>query len=171
MKFHPDSFLTSTSSYTFVNNSQTFIRKVCTLHVSPQLMLGFTALLLLILILILDRIFYPMSCCQWVGTMFNRITAGMCFSMLSIVCALALEVWRHEEFSDNVTLVNTIKVPHYYNYDKNLTDSTTQTPHFVASIISVFTTIPQFIFHGVAKAFSEPTSKLCYRTDYGTYCL
>jgi len=99
-----------------------------------------------------------------VGTMFNRITAGMCFSLLSVVCALALEVWRHGEFSDNVTLVNTVRIPNYYGYDRNLTDSNSssaQTVYYVTSNISVSTIIPQFIFHGVAKAFSQPASKCC----------
>ena len=131
MKFPQDSLLTSTTSYTCVNNSQTFIRDVCELYFSPQLMLGITVLSLLILIPILDRIIYPIPCCQLVGTMFNRITVGMCLSMVSIVCALALEVWRHEEFSDTVTLVNTVRVPDYYSYDKNLTDSTSNSAQTV----------------------------------------
>jgi len=139
-----------------------FNRDVCKLSVSPQAMLSVTAFSLLILIPIMDRIFYAIPYCQWVGTMFNRITAGMCFSMLSIVYALALEVWRHQEFRDNVTLVNTVKVPDYYHYDRNLTDSNNdlaQTVYYVASNIHVSIAIPQFIFHGVAKAFSEPACK------------
>ena len=150
-----------------------FNRDVCELFASPQVMLGVTALSSLILIPILDRIVYPIPYFQWVGTMFNRITAGMCFSLLSIVCALALEVWRHEEFSDNVTLVNTVRIPDYYGYDRNLTDSSSnsaQTVYYVASSISVSTIIPQFIFHGVAKAFSQPASKYC-NLGLIMYCL
>ena len=63
--------------------------------------------------------------------MFNRITAGMCFSMLSIICALAIEVWRHAEFKDDVTLVNIVRVYDCCSYSKNLTDPSDQSLQIV----------------------------------------
>jgi len=93
-----------------------------------------------------------MSCCQWIGTMLNRITAGMCFSMLSIVCALAIEVWRHQD-TEFTKLANTVKYPDYLH------------PHsfsifYFASGISIYAIIPQFLFQGIAEVLSLVTSKL-----------
>jgi len=72
--------------------------------------------------------------------------------MLSIVCALAIEVWRYqdEEFTE---LANAVKYPDYLH------------PHsfsvfYFASDISIYAIIPQFLFQGIAEALSLVTSKL-----------
>ena len=126
---------------------------VTTLHISSQWCLGISTLVIIILIPILDRLFYPTVFCQWVATMFNRITLGMCFSMLSILCALALEVWRHVSEGETVTEVNTLKE----FSDPSVGDNATL--YYVASDISVFIIIPQFVFQGIAEAFSLVTGK------------
>jgi len=84
--------------------------------------------------------------------MLNRITAGMCFSMLSIVCALAIEVWRYQD-KEFMELANAVKYPDYLH------------PHnfsvfYFASDISIYAIIPQFLFQGIAEALSLVTSKL-----------
>jgi len=130
--------------------------KVTSLKVSTQWLLAIPTLVIMILIPILDRIFYPTACCQWVATMFNRITAGICLSMLSILCALALEVWRYKISSTgegHVSSVNTVK--YVFEYDSSSNDST----YYVASKISIFYVILQFVFQGLAEAFSLVTSK------------
>jgi len=94
--------------------------------------------------------------------MLNRITAGMCFSMLSIVCALALELWRHHypEFTD---IANVVKYPDYlHSHDFNT--------FFFASNISVYAIIPQFLFQGIAEALSLVTSKLIVHLLSCLYC-
>lgn len=132
------------------------IVKVTSLNVSTQWLLAIPTLVIMVLISILDRIFYPTACCQWVATMFNRITAGICFSMLSILCALALDVWRYKVSNTGegqVSSVNTVK--YVFEYDSSSNNST----YYVASKISIFYIVPQFVFQGVAEAFSLVTSK------------
>ena len=130
--------------------------QVTSLKISTQWLLAIPTVLIMILIPILDRIFYPTVCCQWVATMFNRITAGICFSMLSILCALVLDVWRYKVSNTgegHVSSVNTVK--HVFEYDSSSNNST----YYVASKISIFYIVPQFVFQGVAEAFSLVTSK------------
>lgn len=127
--------------------------QVTLLRVSTQWLLAIPTLVIMILIPILDRIFYPTSCCQWVATMFNRITAGICFSMLSILCALALEVWRYVESKGErgqVSSVNTVR--YFFDYDNEST-------YYIVSKLSVFLIVPQFAFQGVAEALALVTSK------------
>ena len=47
----------------------------------------------LLLIPILDRIVYPL-CCPWVPSMFSRMGVGVVASLVSIFCAIAVEVVR-----------------------------------------------------------------------------
>lgn len=132
------------------------------LRVSTEWLLAIPTLVIMILIPILDRIFYPTVCCQWVATMFNRITAGICFSMLSILCALALEIWRYKVSATGKGYVSSINTIHYfYNYDSS---SSSDSTYYVASKISIFFIIPQFVFQGVAEAFALVTSKLVLAT-------
>ena len=126
---------------------------VTTLHISPQWCLGISTLVIMILIPILDRLFYPTVFCQWVATMFNRITVGMYFSILSILCALALEVWRHVSEGETVKEVNILKEFSGPSVGNNAD------LYFVASDINVFTIVPQFVFQGVAEVFSLVTGK------------
>ena len=117
-------------------------RTVYELHISSWWCLGIPTLTI-ILIPILDRIFYTMQHFQWV---FNRITVGMCFSILSIVCALALEVWRYH-YSESLQVVNAVKYPDYLRENN-------YSVYYFASDISIRTIIPQFLFQGVTEAFS-----------------
>lgn len=135
------------------NNHTTYNMSVTTLHISPHWCLAIPTLVIIILIPILDRIFYPTVFCQWMATMFNKITIGMCFSMLSILCALALEVGQYLSENIPVKEVNTLK--------EFPTQSIAGSPtlYFVASDINVFTIVPQFIFQGVAEAFSLVSGK------------
>ena len=131
--------------------------QVTLLRVSTQWLLAIPTLVIMILIPILDRIFYPTVICQWMATMFNRITVGICFSMFSILCALALEVWRFKVSSTGRGQVSSINTVDYvFDYDSSTSDST----YYVASTVSVFFIIPQFVFQGVAEAFALVTSKL-----------
>ena len=137
-----------------IDCSSTTSMTVTTLHISSQWCLGISTSVIIILIPILDRLFYPTVFCQWVATMFNRITLGMCFSMVSILCALALEVWRRISEDETVTEVNTLKEFSGPSVGDNAT------LYYVASDISVFTIVPQFVFQGIAEVFSLVTSKL-----------
>ena len=131
--------------------------QVTLLRVSTQWLLAIPTLVIMILIPILDRIFYPTVFCQWMATMFNRITAGICFSMLSILCALALEVWRYKALdikAGDESSVNT--VDYIYDYDSSRNDST----FYVVSNINVFFIVPQFVFQGIAEALALVTSEL-----------
>lgn len=131
--------------------------QVTLLRVSTQWLLAIPTLVIMILIPILDRIFYPTVICQWMATMFNRITVGICFSMFSILCALALEVWRFKVSSTGGGQVSSINTVDYvFDYDSSTSDST----YYVSSTVSVFFIIPQFVFQGVAEAFALVTSKL-----------
>lgn len=131
------------------NNAMT----VDNLHIAPQWCLGISALVIIILIPILDRLFYPTVYCHLMATMFNRITAGMCFSLLSILCALILEVCRKLSVKDTVKQVNTLVE---FSGQRANSDPTL---YHVASNISVFTIVPQFVFQGVAGALSLVTGK------------
>ena len=86
--------------------------------------------------------------------MFSRITAGMCFSMLSILCALGLEVWRYVSEGETVKKMNTVMEFSGHHAGANLS------LYYVASDISVFAIIPQFVVEGVAEAFALVTGKL-----------
>ena len=62
----------------------------------------------------------------------------MCFSLLSIVCALALEVWRYH-YSESLQVVNAVKYPdhlHENNYSV----------YYFASDISIHTIIRTTVF-------------------------
>ena len=126
------------------------------IHISPQWCLAISTLTVMIFIPILDRLFYPTAFCQWMATMFSRITAGMCFSMLSVLCALVLEVWRYLNEGKAVTQVNTVMEfsGHHVGHDLSL--------YYVASDISVFAIVPQFVVEGVAEAFALVTGKFTY---------
>ena len=142
--------------YNYSVNCSGRTMQVTLLRVSTQWLLAIPTLVIMILIPILDRIFYPTVFCQWMATMFSRITVGICFSMLSILCALALEVWRYkvsETGKGQVSSINT--VDYVFDYDNSSSDST----YYVASTISVFFITPQFVFQGVAEALALVTSK------------
>lgn len=68
--------------------------------------------------------------------MFNRITVGMYFSILSILCALVLEVWRHVSEGDTVKEVNILKEFSGPSVGNNAD------LYFVASDINVLTIVP-----------------------------
>ena len=133
------------------SDHMTFSMTATFLHISPQWCLAISTLVIIILIPILDRLFYPTVFCQLMATMFNRITAGMCFSMLSILCALALEVWRKVSEGETVKEVNTL----IEFSGPSIAGNTSL--YYVASDISVFAIVPQFVFQGIAEVFSLVT--------------
>ena len=152
---HRDS--TNCSNTTNYNNTTNCSNSITVtyLRISLQWCLAISTLVVMIIIPLLDRLFYPTAFCQWMATMFSRITAGMCFSMLSILCALALEVWRYFSQSKTVETLNTVAE----FSGRHVTGGPSL--YFVASDISVFAIIPQFVFEGISEAFALVTGKLC----------
>ena len=148
------------------NATDSYSITVTSVHISPQWCLAISTLTVMIVIPLLDRLFYPTAFCQWTATMFSRITAGMCFSLLSVLCALALEVWRYNiaEKKNSAQEVNTL--PEFFGPPVAGNPSL----YFIASDVSIFAIIPQFVVEGVSEAFALVTGKssvityVCMRT-------
>ena len=135
------------------NTTDSYSISLTCIHISPQWCLSISTLTVMIAIPLLDRLFYPTAFCQWTATMFSRITAGMCFSMLSILCALSLEVWRYTAERESVLEVNTL--PEFSGPPVAGNPSL----YFIASNISIFAIIPQFVVEGISEAFALVTGK------------
>ena len=92
---------------------------------------------------ILDRLVYPLLC-PWIPSMFNRIRAGMIFSLISVICAIIVEVIRYITLysQDSVIQVNV------FHYEQ-----------MVSVPIPVGVMTPQFFFQAVAECLAIPSGE------------
>ena len=97
----------------------------------------------LLIIPLLDRVIYAL-CCPLTPGMFSRIGTGMLTSLISISCALIVEVVRYSKLSSQQLL------------EVNLFGK----EGVVSAPISVGVMAPQYFFQGVAECLALITSKL-----------
>ena len=104
----------------------------------------------LLIIPLLDRIIYAL-CCPLTPGMFSRIGIGMLTSLISISCALIVEVVRYSKLSSQQLLEVNI-------FSKE---------GVVSAPVSVGVMAPQYFFQGVAECLALITSKLyCKRERF-----
>jgi len=115
---------------------------------------------ILLILPLLDRLVYPLLC-PWVPSMFNRIRAGLIFSIFSIICATIVEVVRYTTLYSQDTVVQV----NVFRYEQ-----------MVSVSIPVGVMAPQYFFQAVAECLAIPTCEslslnYMYSTDLLQTCI